>query len=48
MFGFNHGNEMVCRCSTRLTAGSSIGVGMFVVLVFTCEDNTLKKTIDNG
>ncbi len=34
MFGFNHGNEVVYQCSTRLTAGSSIGVGMFVVLVF--------------
>lgn len=33
MFGFNHGNEVVYQCSTRLTAGSSIGVGMFVVLV---------------
>lgn len=27
MFGFNQGSEVVYQCSTRLTAGSGIGVG---------------------
>ena len=34
MFGFNQGSEVVYQCSTRLTAGSGIGVGVFVALVF--------------
>lgn len=27
MFGLNQGSEVVYQCSTRLTAGSGIGVG---------------------
>ncbi len=27
MFGFNQGSEVIYQCSTRLTAGSGIGVG---------------------
>ena len=34
MFGFNQGSEVVYQCSTRLTAGSGIGVGVFIALVF--------------
>lgn len=34
MFGFNQGSEVVYQCSARLTAGSGIGVGVFIALVF--------------
>lgn len=34
MFGLNQGSEVVYQCSTRLTAGSGIGVGVFIALVF--------------
>ena len=34
MIGFNSGSEVSYRCSTRLTAGSGIGVGVFIALVF--------------
>lgn len=34
MFGFNQGSEVVYQCSTCLTAGSGIGVGVFIALVF--------------
>ena len=34
MFGFNQGSEVGYQCSTRLTAGSGIGVGVFIALVF--------------
>ncbi len=34
MFGLNQGSEVIYQCSTRLTAGSGIGVGVFIALVF--------------
>ena len=34
MIGFNSGSEVIYQCSTRLTAGSGIGVGVFIALVF--------------
>lgn len=34
MSAFNYGSEVVYQCSTRLTAGSGIGVGLFIVLAF--------------
>lgn len=34
MFGFNQGSEVVYQCSTRLTAGSGIGVGAFIALKY--------------
>lgn len=34
MIGFNRGSEVIYQCSTRLTAGSGIGVGVFIALVF--------------
>lgn len=34
MFGFNQGSEVIYQCSTRLTASSGIGVGVFIALVF--------------
>ena len=36
MFGLNQGSEVVYQRSTRLTAGSGIGVGVFIALVFAC------------
>lgn len=34
MIGFNSGSEVIYQCSTRLTAGSGTGVGVFIALVF--------------
>ncbi len=48
MFGFNRGNEVVYQCSTRLTAGSGIGVGLFIVLLFAWVLGRQWQLMDKG